>query len=371
MKRILIFYGTYGGGHLSAAKSIRDYINLNYPDNIVEIVDCIEYVNKFINKVSTGIYTGMAKNVPKMWGKIYRDSNSGILGGISNVANKVMAKKLIKLIVQFEPDLIISVLPFSCNMCAYLKKKKLITCKYATIMTDFVTHNQWLNNIEYSDFVFVSNDSMREELIKRGLSPDRIFTSGIPISPRFSFDFDKEKIFNVFGLHNNKTTVLFFGGGEFGFGKELTEKVFDCLLCNFQDIQIIVVAGKNEKLKLSLENIINKYNRSNNVKILGFTDKVPELMSITDFVISKPGGLTTSEAMAKGIPMFIISALPGQEEGNAIFIEKNNAGYWLKKNDDITLCLKNFLGNLNNMKINCKKIGKKNSTKNICEIILN
>lgn len=367
MKNILIFYGSYGGGHLSAARSIYDSITSEHPDYNVEIFDCIEYINKFLNKVTTKFYSGVAKNAPKMWGKIYYNSNSGILSNVSNTANKVMAKKLFKLVNSFKPDLIISTHPFSSNMCSYLKKKAKIDCKLATIITDFALHNQWLNNIEFTDFVFVAHEQMRKELLDRGCKDNQVFTTGIPISPRFSANYIKNEVCKALDLSTDLPIALFFGGGEYGFGKNLTEHVFENLISNFTDIQVIAIAGKNEKLKVDFENIVKKYNRESSVKILGFTKQVPELMSVSDFVVSKSGGLTTSESLASGVPMFIISALPGQEEDNARFVENNGAGYWLKKHDDIKDCLNKFLSNLDSMKENCSKIGRKSSTNDICE----
>lgn len=369
MKNILIFYGSYGGGHLSAAKSIRDCLLTNYSDCNVELVDCIEYVSRFINKVSTGFYSSVAKNAPKMWGRIYRNSDSGFLGKFSNGANKMMAKKLIKLIDEFSPDFIVSTHPFSSNMCAYLKKKGRVSCKFATIMTDFALHNQWLNYIELTDFVFVAHDGMRNELLNRGCGEDKVFATGIPISPRFSVLYDKAAVCAEFGLSTDLPIVLFFGGGEYGFGKNLTERVFDTLISNFKDLQVVAIAGKNEKMKVDFERIAKNSGVSDMVKVLGFINKVPELMSVADFVVSKSGGLTTSESMASNVPMFIISPLPGQEEDNARFVEGNGAGYWLKEDVDVKACFEQFWANLDSMKSACVKVGKKNSTNDICEVL--
>ena len=120
--------------------------------------------------------------------------------------------------------------------------------------------------------------------------------------------------------------------------------------------------------------IITSNNRENNIKLFKFTDKIPEIMSISDIVISKPGGLTSSEALASYVPMIIINPIPGQEEENAIFIENNNAGYWLRKHDNIVPVLNSILNDDNKLEImkeNTKKISKRNSTKNICEILFN
>ena len=124
MKKILVFYGSYGGGHLSAAKSICNHLKDTYGKQIeVKMVDCIEYINKYINKVSTEAYKELAKKAPWAWKHVYKNSQNGALSHISNTTNKLMALKLNQLLQDFEPDLVISTHPFSTQMCAILKKK--------------------------------------------------------------------------------------------------------------------------------------------------------------------------------------------------------------------------------------------------------
>lgn len=124
MQKILIFYGSYGGGHLAAAKSISEYLQSNYSNVEVQIVDCIEYINKYLNKVSTEAYKELAKKAPWLWKRVYKDSKTGPLAHISTTTNKLMSYRLNLLIQEFKPDLIISTHPFSTQMCAILKKKE-------------------------------------------------------------------------------------------------------------------------------------------------------------------------------------------------------------------------------------------------------
>ena len=136
MKKIMIFYGSYGGGHLSAARSIREYLQNIYTDAEIQMVDCMEYISKTINKVTTKAYSEFAKRVPWAWGHIYKKSEKGIIAKVSTDSNKLMAYKLNKLIQDFSPDYVISTHPFSSQMCAFLKQKGKINCKLATILTD-------------------------------------------------------------------------------------------------------------------------------------------------------------------------------------------------------------------------------------------
>ena len=229
MRKVIIFYASYGGGHLSAAKSIQKYITENYENVETQMIDCMKYVNKPIEKVTTGAYREMAKKAPKLWGKVYEGSQKGLLSEISKDSNKLMAKKLGKLVNEINPDLIISTHPFSSQMASYLKEKGKIDCEIATILTDFAIHKQWLVGSEYTNNFFVSNDSMKNDMIELGINENKIHVTGIPMSDRFFENFDKEKIYKMFELNSSKKVILFFGGGEFGLGREQTIKILNLL----------------------------------------------------------------------------------------------------------------------------------------------
>ncbi len=214
---------------------------------------------------------------------------------------------------------------------------------------------------------------MREYLISKNIPEFKVFATGIPISSRFLEEYNKQEILNEFKLEQNKKNILFFAGGEFGLGKTRTVQIFEELVKTFDDIQVIAISGKNSKMKIAFEEIVSIYSKQTTVKVLEYTNKVPELMAISDIVISKPGGLTTSESLACGLPMIIINPIPGQEEENAEFLEEKGSGIWLHKHDSSYEILNNLLSDpkkLEEMKNNTKILAKKYSTKDICEIIL-
>lgn len=373
MKKILILYAAYGGGHYSAAKSIKKYLDNNYEVQ-TEIIDCIEYINKVLNKLTTEAYKEMARKLPSLWGKVYSNSQKGILGHVSSRTNKVMAIKLKNLINEENPDLVISTHPFSSQMVSYLKRKGKISCKLVTILTDFAPHEQWLIGHEYTESFFVSNDNMKKYLKEYGIEDKKIHVTGIPLSDRFFENFDKTAIFNEFNLDKHKPVILFFGGGEFGLGKDRPVQILDALIHNLSTCQIIAISGKNPKMNSNFKELVKKSNAENRVKVLDYTNKVPELMSISSIVVTKPGGLTTSESLASNLPMLIINPIPGQEEENAEFLEAHNVAVWLKKEDDPNKVINDLFNNpdkLNEMKKNAKLLSKKDSTKDICKIIIN
>lgn len=215
---------------------------------------------------------------------------------------------------------------------------------------------------------------MKNYLISKNIPESKVFVTGIPISSRFLQKYNKQEILDEFNLQNNKKTILFFGGGEFGLGKAKTFEIFETLVKDFNDIQMIAIAGKNEKMKLKFEKIVQKNNKQDYVKILEYTNKVPELMAISDLVVSKPGGLTTSESLASNLPMIIINPIPGQEEENAEFLEEKSIGIWIRKSDSAYEIFNDLFSNsekLEEMKKNTNILAKKHSTEDICKIILN
>ena len=373
--KVLIFYASYGGGHLNAAKSIENCIKNNYKNIDVEMIDCMKYVNKTIEKITTAAYREMAKKMPWAWGRIYSDAQKGPLAHITSRSNKIMAIKLLQLLREKKPDLIISTHPFGSQMCSYLKRKNKITAKIATILTDFAPHDQWLVGHEFTDYFFVAHNKMKEYLISKNVNKNNIYVTGIPISNRFQKKYNKNEILQEFNLSKEKFTVLFFGGGEFGLGKTRTSQIFEDFVreTKIHNIQIIAISGKNPKMKASFEEIVTNNKAKENVVILEFTNKVPELMNISNIVVTKPGGLTTSESLASHLPMVVINPIPGQEEENAEFLESKGIAVWIKKNDNSEKIIENLLSDkekLEEMKENTKILSKPNSTDDICNILL-
>lgn len=374
MKKILIFYGSYGGGHLSAAKAIGSYLEQKYEKDVeVQIVDCIEYISKYINKVSTEAYKELAKKAPWAWKKIYKQSQNGALSHISTTTNKLMSAKLNLLLQEFKPDLIVSTHPFSTQMCAYLKAKEKIDCKLATVLTDYHIHPQWLVLSQYVNYFFVSNETMKIDMIKEGISENKIYVTGIPVSDRFLQIYDSEEIHKEFGLDPQKPTVLFFAGGEFGLGRDTTFMVLKALIRLYKGLQVVAISGKNKKMNKKFSDLVAATKSESRIKILEYTDKVPELMSIAIGVITKPGGLTITECLVSKLPIVVINPIPGQEEENAEFLVNNNVAIWIKPEDKIARTLKYLSRNiekLQSMSETADKLSKPNATEDICKILI-
>ena len=258
-------------------------------------------------------------------------------------------------------------------MCAYLKKKNKANFKLSTVMTDYAPHDQWLLYPEEVDAFFVAHNGMRDSLIDKGISKSKVFVTGIPLSNRFLEHYNKKEILEELGLKQGKKRILFFAGGELGLGKGTTLEVLKTFAEHFHNIQIVAIAGRNKNIKEKFEELVENTSREDSIKVLEYTTKIPELMSISDLVVTKPGGLTTTESLASGLPIIVINPIPGQEEENAEFLEQNGVAIWIKKEDNIKEILENVLGNpekMLEMKVKARLLAKKNSTQDICKIIL-
>ena len=370
MKKIMILYASVGGGHFKAANGINNYINENYPECKTELVDALKYTNKLVDKIVVNSYVNMARYSPKMWGEIYKFSEKQYsVANFSNAVQKILSKKLFKLFKDEHPDVVISTHPFITEMVASLKKHNKTSCKLCVIMTDYASHKFWEIKHEYINMYFVANNEMKCSLINNGIDASKINVTGIPVEPAFTKEYNKEEIYKEFELSPNKRTFLIFGGGQFGMSN--IKDFFEAILNVKEDIQIIAIAGKGKKTKKLFEKLTK--NSDKKVVILGYTNKVPELMQIADFRVSKPGGLTTTEILVSQVPFIIINPVPGQEEENANFLTNNGAAVRIWDASKALPFIEQFINDsfrIENMKIMQKHIARPNSTRDIVEKIL-
>ena len=373
---ILLFYASYGSGHLSATTAIEQYIRENYPDAKTLKIDCVEYINKSINKISTSAYKSIILKTPVLWGQVYKLLKNDTILDITQFSNRFMAKKIFTLFEDFEPDLVISCHPLGGQITSFLKSHKKTNCKLATVMTDFASHKQWLIGKDYTDYFFVSNIEMKTSLISEGIYPNKIYVSGIPISPNFYKNYNKENIYKSLNIEKNKKNIIFFGGGSLGLSSSsnIQAILISLLQATDESHQIIIISGKNQKLYNDFQKTINNTYHKSQIKLIDFTTELPELLPITSFVITKPGGLTITECISTNVPIILINPIPGQEKENAQYIADNKMGIWVKESKPTSEYFQEIFNDtklIEEIKENQKKYSHINSTKNICDILIN
>lgn len=368
-KKVLILYATYGSGHKSVAMSIYNYF-LNKKKYDVKILDIMEYEN-IVGYLSKKAFEQNFKHKSSiLFSMIYEifDRKSTTMPYKHIVKSLFKNKKLESEICEFNPDLVISSHFFGSTIVAGYNKKSLIDSKLITILTDYVSHELWIKDVKYTDAFIVSSDIMKNELIEKGVNRRIIYPYGIPINMQYDNKYDIESIKKKYKVLNDKKTILMFAGGSLGSNFSYT--YFRSLLECEYDINIIFVCGKNEELREKCENIVNN-NEYKNVCILGFSNEVDQLLSVSDIVITKPGGLNVTECLEMKKPMLLIQGNGGQEIYNARFICRNGYGINCKRVKKLTKMVGRLISHpniLNNMYKRLDKYKKNNSIEKVYEL---
>ncbi len=362
---VLFLSVSIGAGHIKAAEALKEALLQKYPNSRCLIVDTLKYVNPIIDKLVVGSYLRTVKATPVIYGKLYEMSRTGYnFNDLSKTFNRLLFRKIKTLIAQFQPSVIVCTHPFPLQTVSTLKKKNMVSVPLVAVLTDFVVHSLWLH--DHVDAYIVAHEYMKVQMIKRGIPEETVFPVGIPISVRFLQKKDRKTVLDELGL-DDKPTILVMGG-SLGFGQ--IKHIFLSLLKNSNDLQLIVLTGKNRKLKEQLEKY--SFDAVKKVKILGYTNDVPELMDAADFIITKPGGMTVAESLAKELPIFIMSPIPGQEEGNANFLVNHGAAcriYDGDPTDDIIYLITHNPLRLKHMREMARYIAKPRSSQEAIEII--
>jgi len=368
-KKILVIYSTAGIGHKKASMAVREaYDEMNLRGVEVTLIDALDYTNKFFKWAYLQAYLFMVNKLPIFWGiSYYLTDNPFIdlfISGLRRINNWANSKKLVNLILNMKPDVIISTHFFASEVVADLKKKRILHSKLVTVVTDYRIHAWWI--AEGTDCYVVASEDVRIELEDRKIDPSIIKVMGIPIEPIFSKQLDRDNIFKATGLRDDLFTILVIGGG---FGVGPIEGITRVIAQLNRNVQAVVVCGRNEELVNKIEKL--KEDLKLNMKTTGFIDNVYDYMEISDILISKSGGITVSESLVKNIPMVVISPILGQETGNCNFLVKNGAAVKVDGLDELKIALEDLINNpvkLDSMKESIKKIRKPNAAYDVARL---
>ncbi|HHU31316.1 MAG TPA: glycosyltransferase [Clostridia bacterium] len=309
---VLMLTASYGGGHLQAAKAMVLGLKALKPDLRIETLDYVRWLNSALDYITRLLYVKVTSKAPLIWHILYDITDRPFFAKYS-IARKLGFGRLYNYIAVKKPKVIISTHFFTTAVIGEMKNKGLINIPLATIITDNIMHALWFNpNV---DLYLVANEMIKKELIKKGISPDDVKVTGIPIDLKFNHKESKNSLRRRYNLSTELPTILVMCGA-YGMGDILG--ICDYLAKHEKRLQVVVVTGKDEKLKKRISELA--FGSRNKFLVLGYVNNVFEWMGVSDLLISKAGGLTTSEALASNLPMLIYRPIPGQEEGNANYL---------------------------------------------------
>ncbi len=314
-KKVLILSAAVGAGHLRAAEALeKTFKQLNAAEEVKNI-DVLNYTNPLFRRLYGKAYLDMVNAMPEVLGWMYDSLDKPWENERRRLAlDRLNTQPFINLLKQEKPDLAVCTHFLPAEIISWLKAKGRADFPLGVVVTDFDAHAMWLCH-NYEQY-FVALDETKIHLSKIGIPADKITVTGIPIDPLFAETKDKPAMRAKFGLEKDKLTILVSAGG-FGVGN--IEHLLEALSDLQTPAQIVAVCGRNEDLKTRLEKLSHeKFNNERvTFKPIGFTKEMDEYMSAADLIVGKPGGLTTSEAMAKGLIFVVVNPIPGQEERNS------------------------------------------------------
>lgn len=278
--------------------------------------DALDHSSALFSATYASFYAYMVGKLPGLWEKFFELSDqawfSPVFCSVRRVYNALNAGPLVRLVTEGEFDVVVSTHFFATEVCGYLRQTGKLRSRLVTIVTDYDVHRIWLSS--GVDLYLVACEHTRERLIALGVDPGRVRVTGIPVDEKFLAPRDKQEIRRKLGLRPEAFTAL-VSTSSFGFGPidELAEQL--------KDVQLILICGNNKALAGKIAARKNPLH-----KVCGFVNNMEEMLAATDVMVTKPGGLSITEALSAGLPMIFFSAIPGQEAGNVAVLERYKIG---------------------------------------------
>lgn len=360
--RVLILTITTGQGHNQVAGNLSSCLKQQNAE--VLTMDVFEYISSGLKEIVSHGYLMSTKRLPRVYGKAYRLAEKRDADGkVVRITSNIMARKLVRFVDDYMPDVIICTHVFAAMLVTSVKRKLEQTPKSVGIVTDFTIHPYWEET--EMDYYITATELLNNQAIKKGIKPEALLPIGIPIDPRFSETQEKSKARAELGFEDKRTVLVM--SGSMGYGKlgRMIKQLDESEL----DFQIITVCGHNAKLKRWIDETSFKHKLYN----FGFSDKVCLFMDAADCIVTKPGGLTTSEALAKGLPMIMANPIPGQEDRNVEFLLNNGAAFKVSSTFPVDEALYHLFTNqerLDGIRKMVKILGRGDSAQKFTEFIL-
>lgn len=335
--RIVFVYGDRPSGHSAVAAALRDELLKQAPKVQASELAFSSEVAPVVGPMVSAAYLSLIQKTPKLWNYLY--DNRTVAKALKEIREPLSALHRLKLRRCFkalEPDLIVCTHALACAVLETDKKLGLLAAPMAAILTDYGVHEYWVSS--GPDLYAVPSGSVREELIARGAAPERVVVTGIPVHPRFRRLPARGAARRAFKLPAAAPVILLEGGTR-GLGP--IQETLDAVLACRADACVLVVCGRNRDL---LAELSSRYRANARVRLLGYTRRMPECYAAADLLVGKPGGVTASEAAACGLPLVIVSPLPGQEMRNCAYLTQRGAALPVERAGKLGATVASLLG---------------------------
>lgn len=312
--KILILSGSLGDGHMQAAKAIVEAAGLYKPGADVKVVDFMEWIHPRMHIVERYCFKQWVKHLPSLYGYLFRKTRED--NKMSQWLKQFRISSLLRLQQLLEeemPSVIVSTFPSAAAAVSLMKRKGLTRLPSVTIITDHTDHSLWLHPA--TDLYLVGSERVRQAMLAKGVPSGSIAVTGIPVRPVFNQERDKAALREKYGIDNNAFVALIMGGGWGMIDPSVAEMLQSQRLTS--NVQFVIMCGRNDKLRSGLQ---EEFHGRGDVLVKGYTDAMHEWMALSDVLLTKPGGLTTSEALASGLPMLLFEPRLGQERDNADYL---------------------------------------------------
>jgi processive 1,2-diacylglycerol beta-glucosyltransferase len=365
--RVLIATVTAGGGHLQAAAALDEAWTTAYPSDEVKRVDLLDLVPKLQRKFYAEGYVKLIAHAPELYELFFnKTDNPKRLRELSTLRRRFAEhtnRKFVRLVNQFKPDVVLCTHFLPLEVLGSLKNRKSATHPFVVcVVTDFEAHALWME--PGVDLYCVAAEETKARLVARNVDEKGVVVTGIPIGGRFSQPIDAAAVRRCRGLRDDLPTVLVLGGG---FGMGPLAEILESLDGIAREFQIVVVAGRNVELRRELA----AQDRRHPTHVLGFVTNMHEMMAVADLIVTKPGGLTTAEALALGKPLFILNPIPGQETANSDFLLERGAAAKVNRVEDLPFRVDRLLGSpkLKEMGASARALGRPDAAPAVCQAV--
>ncbi len=340
-KHLLILSGPMGSGHVRAAAGVEAWAKKEYPELRVTNINVADFMGRIVRFIYARMYAYLVNNYPFLWGFVYyttdRPPATSRISRFMTWLRHATAKNILREIIRQDADYILCTHYLSAELVDKLKAEGKVTAPSASLVTDYSLHNIYLQpSLEY---FFVASDELRFRLEKSGIPPEKIHITGIPVFPEFCREFTDDEIKDLkqaLGFNTDLRLILLMMGGE---SKDKLLNLTKMLLERFDNYAFVPLPGKNEQVLKQLNELKEQY--PDRLFPVPFTKEVWKYLAVCGAVVSKPGGISTSECLAMRKPMIIMDPIPGQEERNADYLLERSVV--AKAYDEISLIYKEVL----------------------------